>query len=62
MRMRHQVIEELFCFEHGILCAFGLFAGNCAEHHEDCEVNGKCVVKYAPDQLLGMLYVFVGQR
>jgi hypothetical protein len=47
-RMHRQVIKDLFCFEHGIFHAFGLFAGNCAQRHEDCEVDGAGIVSMLP--------------
>jgi hypothetical protein len=57
--MCRQVIHELFCFEHGILCSIRLFAGNCAEGHENGEVNSSGVIEDASNDALHMLDVIL---
>ena len=55
--MCHQVIHELFYFPHGVLCSFQLFAGDCAEGHENGEVQGLGIIEDAFDDALHMLDV-----
>ena len=50
--MRGEVIEKLFATLHCLVGAFGLFACDCAEGHEDCQVDGAGIIQYAPDHAL----------
>ncbi len=47
--MCRQVIHELFCFHHVVMRTFCLFAGDCAEGHENGEVHGSSVIEDASD-------------
>ncbi len=43
--MCQQVIQELFCFHHGVLRTFCLFPGDCAEGNENGEVHSSSVIE-----------------
>ena len=43
--------------EHENFHALGLFARNCAEGHEDGQINGACIVENAPNDTLDMFDV-----
>ncbi len=60
--MRGEVIEELLAFLHRLFGAFGLLARDGAEGHEDGQVDGSCIVKYAPDDALDVLLFFLRKR
>ncbi len=55
--MGGKVIKELFAFIHCCFGAFGLFTCNCAERHEDGEINSLRIIEDAPDDTLDLLDV-----
>ena len=59
VRMCHQVIHDLFCFQHGVVRTFRLITGDCAEGHENGVVHRSGVIEDASDDALHMLDIII---
>jgi hypothetical protein len=60
--MSGEIVEELFAFFHCQFGAFGLFASNGAEGHEDSEVDGPGIIKNASNDALDLFNVLWQKR
>ncbi len=60
--MSGEIVKELFAFFHRRFGAFGLFARDGAEGHEDGEVKGLGIIKNASNDVLDLFDVLWQKR